>query len=240
MLLRDIKPLDKYTNIREKVSGLLAQSKQWNKREFSDMISSLLSQIRDHVDGMAVVGRQLEQAANDYIGPRRRLGWANLSRFWEFNECIIPFVEDYSVWTIITEEAQSKRYRNGSGVFFVQCAFDDWDLGVEWRSIHGFLFQNGELTSRLVKTGSKERSAVEEAYGVDLEEALDPAFMDDYEPEELLRDYMQSEQLMQEIVTSLYQLDMGRHRITWKEKIWTECLGTYDEIGRASCRERVS
>ena len=108
------------------------------------------------------------------------------------------------------------------------CAFDDWVVGVEWRSIHGFLFQYGDLTSRLVKTGSKERSAVEEAYGVDLEEALDPAFMDDYEPEELLRDYMQSEQLMQEIVTSLYQLDMGRHRITWKEKIWTECLGTYD------------
>lgn len=228
MLLRDIRPLDKYTDIREKISRLLTQSKQWNEREFSDMVSSLLSQIRDHVDGMAIVERQLEQAATTYIGPRHRLGRANLSQFWGFNECVIPFVEDYSVWTVITEEAQGKRYRNGSGVFFVQCAFDDWNLGVEWRSIHGFLFQNGALTTRLVKTGSKERNAVEATYGVDLEEALDPAFMDDYEPEDLLRDYMQSEQLMQEIVTSLHQLDVGRHRITWKEKVWTECLGAYD------------
>lgn len=90
------------------------------------------------------------------------------------------------------------------------------------------LEQHWKQWSRQEKTGSKERSAVEAAYGVDLEEVLDPAFMDDYEPEDLLRDYMQSEQLMQEIVTLLHQLDVGRHRITWKEKVWTECLGAYD------------
>lgn len=228
MLLRYIKLLDKYTDIREKISGLLTQSKQWNEREFSDMVSSLLSRIRDHVDDMAIVVQRLNQAANTYVGPRHRLGRANLPKFWEFNECVIPFVEDYSAWTVITEETKSKRYRNGSGIFFVQCSFDDWNLGVEWRSIHGFLFQNGELTTRLVKTGSKERSAVEETYGVDLEEALDPALMDDYDPEDLLRDYMQREQLIQEIVTSLHQLEVGRHQITWNEKFWIECLGAYD------------
>lgn len=228
ILLRDIKPLDKYTDIREKISELLTQSKQWNEQEFSNMVSTLLYQIRDQLDGLAVLEQKLEKAANDYMGPRYRLGQASLSPFWEFNECIIPFVEDFSAWTVITEEAQGKRYQNGSGIFFVQCAFDDWNLGVEWRSIHGFLFKNGELTTQLVKIGSEERKVVEETYGVDLEEALDPAFVDDYEPEELLRDYMQSERLVQEIVTSLYQLDVSRCHITWREKTWTECLGTYD------------
>lgn len=224
LLLREISLLDKYTDIRKRIGQMLSESKRWSAEEFSDMASTLLAQIQDCTNGLDLVKQQLYESAGLYMPPRRQVGRAELATPWEFDVCMIPFRGDFSVWTIVTEKERGKNYLSGSGLFFVQCAFDDWELGVEWRSIHGFLFQNKELTTHLAKVGEEECASAEEAYGIDLAEALDPAFLNLYTPEELLEEFLiqYNNQLGQEIVTSLHYLNMGRERITRSKKTWVE------------------
>lgn len=234
MLLREIQPLDRHTDIRQKIGQLLIESKHGSEKEFSNMVSTLLSQIQDCVDGLTIVKQQLSKAANIYIDPRCRLGRAGLTSFLKIDGCMIPFRGDFSAWTIITDKTQGQRYLSGSGLFFVQCTFDDWELGVEWRSVHGFLFQNGELSIQLAKVGEEERNTVETVYGVDLAEALNPAYVGLHDPEDLLKDYLENcsevygQQMGGEIVTSLHYLDVKRDQIIQRKKLRIEHMGAYE------------
>lgn len=229
VLLRDIQPLDKHTKLRKQIGQYLAESKKMSDGEFSHQAGMLLSKIQDGVDGLEQVKQQLDVVASGYIQPRWRMGRPTLDPFVEFDACLIPFREDFLAATLVTDPNQGERYIHGSGLLFVQCAFDDWELGVEWRSVHGFLFQNQELMLHLVKVGERERSIIEEDYGVDLAEALDPAYAELYDPEELLSDYLEVHtcQLGRELTTSLHYLDVTRERIVKKEAMQIERRRVY-------------
>ena len=223
VLLRDIQPLDKHSDFRKRIGQRLSESKKWTDKQFSLMAGMLLSQIQGGIDGLESVRQQLNAAANIYIQPRWQIGRSVMAPFWEFDACLMPLEGDFIASTMVIDPEKGRQYVQGAGLLFVQCAFDDWALGVEWRSIHGFLFQDQGLTLGLVKVGEKERARIEENYGLDLAEALDSAYPEWYKPEELLdafledHSYQLGQALEDGIDTSLYYLDVTRERITRRE-----------------------
>lgn len=81
--------------------------------------------------------------------PRWRVGEAQIGPLWRHQVCMVPFGERLNDLRIITDPAEAVRYRDGKGLMAVQCGFTDWELGVEWRSIHCFLYQKGRLVCKL-------------------------------------------------------------------------------------------
>lgn len=222
LLLRSIQPLDRYTDIRRRMGELLEEGAAYAERAFPGEARGLLSGVRACAEELDVVQRELRERAGEYLAPRRRLGLEALSPFWEFRACLVPLTGDFSGQTAVTDRRKAGRYLRGTGMFFVQCAFDDWELGVEWRSVHGFLFQNGGLTLHLVRMREEERSYMEDRYGIDPEEALDEGLLLDHDPLELLEDYLErtGNLLEEEVEATVLYLDMERDRLVRREDSW--------------------
>lgn len=184
-LLRELLPLDRYDpNIRSRLGKLLEDSKEQKGKGFLYFVPGLLSDIRDWIDGLSMVQAQLSKAANELKNPRCLIGKAEVAALWEHQACIVPFKENFSGIKLITEREQAAGYRNRTGLFVVQCALDDWKLGVEWRSLHGFLFKNGELSLRL-----SDMSVIDDGETVDvgIEELLEFADLQDFNSQELMK-----------------------------------------------------
>lgn len=222
LLLRSVQPLDRHTDIRRRMGELLEEAAAYPAKDFLGEARGLLSQVRDCAEELDVVQQRLRELAGAYRPPRRRLGREALSPFWEFQACLVPFTGDFSGQTAVTDSREAGRYLRGTGLFFVQCAFDDWELGVEWRSVHGFLFQNGGLTLQLVCMREGERSSLEDRYGIDLKEALDEGLILDHNPLELLEDYLeQTGNLLEEdIEATVLHLDAERNRVVRQASVW--------------------
>lgn len=218
ILLRDLTPLDRYNKkIRARLGRLLKQSqgKERKEREFLYFAEGILPDIEECVDDAAAAEEQAHSAANELLPPRWRIGSAELPQLWKYQACAVPFKEHFEGVRLITDPSEVGRYRRGEGLLVVQCGFDDWELGVEWRSIHCFLFRNEELvlTLRDIGGGSGEEA-------IDAEDLLELGAYQQASTEELMEAYMESLGYLEQDDTTLYvfTVEVGREQITQTNK----------------------
>lgn len=213
VLLRELQPLDRYDPaIRSRLGRLLEDSKKQTGREFPDFVEGILPEIENCAYDAAAVRERLAQAADALLSPRRRVGEDELAQLGRHHVCMVPLGERFNGLRVVTDRAEAMRYRGGKGLLAVQCGFTDWELGVEWRSLHCFLFKNGEL---LLKLSDMSVIDDEEMADAGMEELLELADFQDFNAQELMKAY--TEQLgytkSDSVTLSFSSLQVGRGEI---------------------------
>ncbi len=187
VLLRDLQPLDRYDpTIRSRLGKLLEDSKKQSEKGFLDFMEGILPEIEDCAYGVAEVREQLGQAVGALLPPRWCVGEAELAQLWHYQVCMVPFGERFNGLKIITDRAEAMRYWGGKGLLAVQSSFTDWALGVEWRSLHCFLFDNRMLVPMLIDLGNANDA---EIFDVDAEDLLEFGTYQNFDTEELMKAY---------------------------------------------------
>lgn len=232
VLLRELQPLHQHApTIQSQLGRLLESSKKQTEKEFPDFVEEILPEIEDCTYEAAAVREQLAQAANALLSPRWRLGEAELAQLWQHHVCMVSFEERFNGPRVITDRAEALRYRGGRGLLAVQCGFTDWELGVEWRSLHCFLFKNGELLLKLSDMSVIDDVDDEEMVDVEMEELLEFADFQDFNSQELMEAYVERlEYATRDSVTLRFSsLQVGRGEIIQTNEEQREALDAYGE-----------
>lgn len=212
MLLRISYPLDRYSDIRTRLSELIEKVRGLTDRAFIQQAWDMLDKIRDSLDNLAIVQEQLSKDANQFWSPRQRIGRSELESIWTYQTCFIPLGMNFEAEQMISEPSRVGRYLNQNGVFIVQCGFNDWELGIEWQSVHVFLSQRKELVLRLFDL-SEEYDGAEPVVSVD--ELLEDPLIQDYDREELMDAFFRhfATNSRENITLKFYSLEVQRERI---------------------------
>lgn len=187
ILLRRLHPLDKHSDIRIQLANLLKDNKPPVDKDSMRLVFRSLEIIQDCLDGLYVLKEQLFISANQFSNPRRIIGFSKLDPLWHYQTCYVSIDSEFRGKQFITEKEKIGNLSSQMGFFVVQCSFDDWQLGVEWRSIHCFLARGNELVSNL----SNARELFDEEHPeVDMEELFLFGDTSDYGLREFANSYI--------------------------------------------------
>jgi len=183
ILLRSLTGLDRFLDVRKELAEGLKKLKNADstgfENELADIFDTMSRQVKKIEDKRAEIGKLLRKC----ISPMHRVGLEKARDIID-----VPLIAyELSAWInliqISGKQNWTKIFAERCGIIFVRCGFDDWQAGVEFRSVHGFLFNRGILTTEL-KSLSQDSS-----HEIELEDASESWLTDmdcEYDLSELL------------------------------------------------------
>ncbi len=111
-----------------------------------------------------------------YSGPWNRIQNKQMKNIASFKTAYLNLSSNFNVIKVQTDEDHFDLGRQG--IVFVSCEIEDYDMGIEWQSVHGFLCYEGEIVKYLSVLCLKndEESPEEWVIGLD-------------DPEEVMTEY---------------------------------------------------
>lgn len=148
MLLRQLNHIDAYADTRQHVAEILTRSKTRNTAsQWHSILPSLLNSLQDAEDALNLEIQRHIQMRNQYSSPRKFIGSSKIPDYLKGDPYAITLTSSFDALKFWKME-NPLRFK-GQGILFVPCAFEDPALGIEWSSVHMFLFKGQQLQLQL-------------------------------------------------------------------------------------------
>lgn len=114
-----------------------------------------------------------------------------------YDQLILEFDDTFNIAKIYKDTIISNSNR---GIIFISTNFSDYDLGIEWRSINAFMFNDGKIVKNIIKVAAdSDESSLFESNIISLDEIADA----DYEMNDRLQE-QESEDYYEHIIKGEY------------------------------------
>ncbi len=115
----------------------------------------------------------------------------------DYDQLILEFDDTFNIAKIYKDAIINNSSR---GIIFISTNFSDYDLGIEWRSINAFMFNDGKIVKNIVKVAADaDESSLFESNIISLDEIADA----DYEMNDRLQE-QESEDYYEHIIKGEY------------------------------------
>ena len=230
MLLRQIAGVDTESDIRKEISVIQQHCREWSEQDFVEHSYNLLNRLCDYQDGLQIVVDRLRNEERAFLPPRVVLGKDHLETFFDISTCAVQLTEHFGEKCIFIDPAKKGIHLKECGILFVQCNFEDMETGIEWCSIHGFLYRDGTLTKQL--------SSIDIDYRNDMRSDFEwiSEWEEDYDIFEILEDHLGETgvNIGDGVTTRIRELTLSKEQFCQREEEVCEVCYDYGEWTRHS------
>lgn len=158
-LMRSLKNKEPFADTQKILANFLQESQTYSKSQFKLEISSILDKIATGIDALSFEKFKIQNQMNLFASPKSVVGAAAILPLLEDSSAAICLSEDFDIIGVAKEShGRSQLSRSNCGLILIQCVFDDWSAGIEWRSLHGFLFNHGSIVNALTSMWTEDPS----------------------------------------------------------------------------------